>query len=47
MVLYGKRYKKNKVIFSEGSQDNDLYFVIEGEVVIKRNEEVIFTVNPW
>ena len=46
MVLYGKRYKKNKVIFSEGSQDNDLYFVIEGEVVIKRNEEVIFTVNP-
>jgi membrane protein len=46
MVLYGKRYKKNKVIFSEGSQDNDLYFVIEGEVEIKRSEEVIFTVNP-
>ena len=31
---------------SEGSQDNDLYFVIEGEVEIKRSKEVIFTVNP-
>ena len=46
MLLYGKKYKKNKVIYNEGSQDNDLYFVIEGEVAIKRNEKIIFTVNP-
>ena len=43
---FTKKYKKNKVIYDEGSQDNDLYFVIEGEVAIKRNEKIIFTVNP-
>lgn len=46
MVLYGKRFKKNKIIFNEGSQDNDLYFVIEGEVEIKRKGEIIFNVSP-
>ena len=46
MVLYGKRFKKNKIIFNEGSQDNDLYFVIEGEVEIKRKGELIFNVSP-
>jgi membrane protein len=46
MLLYGNKYKKNKVIYNEGSQDNDLYFVIEGEVTIKRNEEILFTITP-
>ncbi|MBT3917653.1 MAG: cyclic nucleotide-binding domain-containing protein [Nitrosomonadales bacterium] len=46
MLMYGGKYKKNKVIFNEGSQDNDLYFVIEGEVVIKKDGKVIYAVNP-
>ena len=39
MKLFGHKYKKNKVLFNEGDHDQRLFFVIEGEISIKKNGE--------
>jgi len=36
MQSFGQKYKKNKVIFSEGDNDQRLFFIIEGEVSITK-----------
>ena len=36
MQLFGQKYKKNKVIFNEGDNDQRLFFIIEGEISITK-----------
>jgi len=37
MQLFGKKYKKDKVIFKEGDHDQRVFFIIEGEInIIKK-----------
>jgi CRP-like cAMP-binding protein len=41
MRLFGEKYKKNKVIFNEGDNDQRLFFIIEGEISItKKGKQV-------
>jgi len=39
MQAFGQKYKKNKIIFNEGDNDQRLFFIIEGEISIKKNGE--------
>lgn len=41
MRIYGNKYKKEKVIFNSGDQDFKLYFVIEGEVTILKDNKSV------
>ena len=36
MQLFGQKYKKNKIIFNEGDNDQRLFFIIEGEISITK-----------
>jgi membrane protein len=36
MQLFGQKYRKNKVIFNEGDNDQRLFFIIEGEISITK-----------
>ena len=36
MQSFGQKYKQNKVIFSEGDNDQRLFFIIEGEVSVTK-----------
>ena len=39
MQAFGQKYKKNKVIFNEGDNDQRLFFIIEGEISITKKGE--------
>ena len=45
MQLFGQRYKKNKVIFNEGDNDQRLFFIIEGEISIAKKGHQIETIS--
>jgi len=48
MQSFGQKYKRNKIIFHEGDNDQRLFFIIEGEIsIIKKGEqtEAIFAGN--
>ena len=45
MQLFGQRYKKNKVIFNEGDNDQRLFFIIEGEISIAKKGRQIETIS--
>ena len=45
MQLFGHRYKKNKVIFNEGDNDQRLFFIIEGEISIAKKGRQIETIS--
>ncbi len=41
MKLFGQKYKKDKVIFKEGDNDQRVFFIIEGEIsIIKKGREI-------
>ena len=45
MKLFGQKYKKNMVIYTEGDNDHRLFFVIEGEIGITKKTKEIEIVN--
>lgn len=38
---YGKVYKKNEVIFSQGSSEHNLFYIVRGEVDLMQNNKII------
>ena len=45
MQSFGQKYKKNKAIFSEGDNDQRLFFIIEGEISIAKKGRQIETIS--
>ena len=40
MKLFGHKYKKNKLIFKKGDNDQRLFFIIEGEISITKGQKI-------
>jgi CRP-like cAMP-binding protein len=36
---FGREYKRNAVIFSEGEKGDEMYFILEGRVIISKKTE--------
>jgi CRP-like cAMP-binding protein len=36
---FGREYKRNAVIFSEGEKGDEMYFILEGSVIISKKTE--------
>ena len=45
MQLFGQKYKKDKVIFNTGDNDQRVFFIIEGEISIIKKEKKIEILN--
>ena len=45
MKLFGQKYKKDKIIYSQGDRDQRLFFIIEGEIGIIKNGDQIETIT--
>jgi|TARA_B110000037_G_scaffold98756_1_gene115610 membrane protein len=45
MQLFGQKYKKDKVIFNTGDNDQRVFFIIEGEISIIKKEKEIEILN--
>ena len=45
MRLFGEKYKKNKVIFNEGDNDQRLFFIIEGEISITKKAKQVDSIG--
>ena len=45
MDHFGKHFKKDKIIFTAGSNDQKLFFVVEGEVGIVKRGKVVETIS--
>ena len=44
MKYFGKHLKKDTIIFTDGENDQKLFFVIEGEIGVVKNGKVVETI---
>jgi membrane protein len=46
MTLFGRIYQKDGVIFREGEEGHDLFYVLEGSVAIKHGNSTLRSIGP-